>query len=213
MKEHPVVLRMWSHYHSHFPGEFRIEALEKYQGLATAIIDGENYPSRGLLVVSDYMLAAYRERGNLSLAEILAGKLIESIDESTLQTWSSATYCYVVASKYLARVLWDREDEANCWEPLRNVVEKLRTGDRECRTRAAQVQETIARRYSHLRDAGRAKRERDIRDDILNTIKGWPADQSPWGGCSGLAGDSEVPNQKKKLSRRERRRRQRLGVS
>lgn len=143
---------MWSYFHSHYEAEFCVEALAKYQSLTNRLLEENTtrLDTRDLLNINSYMLVAYRERGNLISVEQTARELIRRTQDQPLNIWGSVTYCYTVASKYLSHVLKSRKDYEESWAHLGEAVTRLRIGDRECRTRAAQMQATIANRYLYL---------------------------------------------------------------
>jgi len=232
---HPAVLAMRSHFFMYWKGRTLGAGAYAHYGALVRRADAVLGPhdARALALRTEYMYAAFYHGHDLALTRELALELQRRTQSLLVPgpdhhdddgdpppppppAWSRATYAYVLSSKLLAHVDQARGSHAGCHARLRDLAQRLRGGDDECRTRAAQVHEMLARRCRLFGEPGDdAEGERRLAANIRGTLPGAGGGGSEvaWGGewtldWSARHHRAHIEGKKKGKAARKRRRRE-----
>ncbi|OAA74417.1 hypothetical protein LEL_07998 [Akanthomyces lecanii RCEF 1005] len=134
------------------------------------------------MVASDFLTATARE--DKVLARYAANRLFVLTSNQPLTTWNPMTQAHVKAAKHLSQVLWwNDQDHERSLAISRTVAISLSRGDRECRTRALQIQKMVEDRSA----AGNVANPTSYTDrgvtsaTIAETIGDIPEESANWG--------------------------------
>ncbi|KAM3554285.1 hypothetical protein ARSEF4850_006525 [Beauveria asiatica] len=180
---HPITLGMHANFHGYFDTKFSTDKFEVYKAIGKDILQRNSLGNEQIMVASNFLTATARE--DQVLARYTANRLFVLTSNQPLTTWNSATQAHVKAAKYLSRVLrWDDQDYESSLAISRNLAISLSQGDRECRTRALQIQMIVEER-SAARNVANAVSftDRGVTSvTIAETIGDIPDESASWSG-------------------------------
>jgi hypothetical protein len=147
--DHAIVLKMWSNYIKYWDSQDfdRGNLAGNFRRLLQTEATYGPTSEQTIRVAHSFTYAVYYTFNDQdlsrSLAEDLLGRTICLPAHDGEIIWSIETQSYAFASKVLALLAEDRHDRAGSEQYWRAAIQRLKTGDRECKTRAIMLSEEL----------------------------------------------------------------------